>query len=436
MYDKSDKNIDKNIFNQLMKEKLEEYKAPVDEKCWEEIQLRLQPPAKKKTIPLWTWFSGAAVAIAIILIVMPPLGRMENNLVVDNVAAPMLKPITGDDTVVADVYENTEEAVTNIIATPSNQKNVIIAASYVKKESVPHKNEEKEVVASSSSTPDLINYDIAVEENQEIIVVGTDTETSSELKEESVSPKKDTDILPENPYKDWKSPKKKKESNWQIAMNMGSGGNLNSNAVEKIPLKNNSMVGFDEQSGFDKNHVKSETLSKYSEEHFSDVVHYPAISAGLTVRKDFNRYLALESGLVYSYLYSEYENKGVERREANLKMHYLGIPLNGVVYAINGTRWNLYASIGAMVEKGIWSSYSKTVYLGDKPESKTESEAIDGLQWSLNASIGLSYRFIDNFSFYLEPKVTCYLDNNQPLSARTQNPFSVGLNAGLRYTIN
>ncbi|MBP1664644.1 MAG: outer membrane protein beta-barrel domain, partial [Bacteroidetes bacterium] len=57
---------------------------------------------------------------------------------------------------------------------------------------------------------------------------------------------------------------------------------------------------------------------------------------------------------------------------------------------------------------------------------------IEGLQWSLNTGLGVNYKIQKDLSLFFEPKMTFYLDNNQPMSARTENPLVIGLNGGLR----
>jgi predicted porin len=87
-----------------------------------------------------------------------------------------------------------------------------------------------------------------------------------------------------------------------------------------------------------------------------------------------------------------------------------------------------------MLEKGLLSHYSQNRYEGNVRINTVSDEKIDGLQWSLNTSFGVDYKLIKNYSIYLEPKVSYYLKNNQPMSARTENPLIIGFNAGIRYS--
>jgi len=91
-----------------------------------------------------------------------------------------------------------------------------------------------------------------------------------------------------------------------------------------------------------------------------------------------------------------------------------------------------------MVEKGLLSHYVQNTYSISNGEGTptVSNEQIRGLQWSIHAALGLSYRFNRGYSIFLEPRVSYYLDNNQPFNVRTEHPFVPGINIGLRHTWN
>jgi hypothetical protein len=106
------------------------------------------------------------------------------------------------------------------------------------------------------------------------------------------------------------------------------------------------------------------------------------------------------------------------------------------MYPYSRSRWNIYVSAGGMVEKGLFSHYVQNTYSGTNKTVTTSNELIRGLQWSVQAAIGLSYRFNQDYSLFLEPKIIYYLDNNQPFSVRVdaEHPIIPGVNIGLRHT--
>lgn len=170
-----------------------------------------------------------------------------------------------------------------------------------------------------------------------------------------------------------------------------------------------------------------------SPEDFPDADYLPPLSFGLTVRKRLTSRIGIETGLVYTYLASRFVRSDVPRVEARQELHYLGVPLNVVVDLYNRSRWELYIMGGGMAEKGLRSVYSVTGYQLYDIVSRTERKRVNGLQWSLNASVGVSYRFYRSWSFYLEPRFSYYFDTNQPASIRTDKPLGFGLGGGIRY---
>ena len=104
-----------------------------------------------------------------------------------------------------------------------------------------------------------------------------------------------------------------------------------------------------------------------------------------------------------------------------------------VVKIWGNSKWKVYGSAGGMVEKGLRSIYIQEQHFGNQIITTTASTKIDGLQWSLNATIGGAYRLSDGIDVYFEPKCSYFFDNDQPLSIRTDRKLSGGIEGGLRF---
>lgn len=172
-----------------------------------------------------------------------------------------------------------------------------------------------------------------------------------------------------------------------------------------------------------------------SEDNITDKQYAIPLSFGITVRKKLNKTLGIETGLVYTYLSTDLEISGKNYREATLKLHYLGIPARLIVNIWDNGSWNVYASGGGMVEKGLQSIYKPTNFHLNKSEEGgwKEKDHISGLQWSLNGGMGLSYRLYKEMNLFLEPGFSYYFDCNQPISKRTEDPLNFDLRIGVRY---
>lgn len=138
--------------------------------------------------------------------------------------------------------------------------------------------------------------------------------------------------------------------------------------------------------------------------------HKLPISAGISVRKELSNLVSLESGLTYTLLDTDRQQK----------LHYLGIPLKANIALSSGKHLDVYASGGAMVEKCIAASNVSTP---------------DALQLSLTASLGLQYNLTDRLSLYAEPTLSYHFDDGSPVNTiRKEHPLNFNLLCGVRMT--
>lgn len=413
-------------FSELIRQKVENHTMPVDADCWDEIELRMNP----KRWPIAWWLAGSAAAAAILLILLFfPYGKDESlyleavqtNEFIDFIPSPTQLGKDKEDQTVKKKIERQ-----NITIKKSTGSVQLISQQASKTIS------EKD---GSSGTTQTVENSLLMIDSVQLATIGnsltiadpddepdqlvTDS-VPSRMKKEIRKEEKPTKILIE---------KTKKQDKWLLAVSFSSGGS--------------SSIGGEAQKGYDFLSSLPPALedasspedygSKFlSYEEFSSVNHSMPISFGLSVRKNLNDRIGVEAGLMYTYLSSKFNNSGHAR--AKQELHYLGIPVNVVVYIWNNPNWSIYASAGGMAEKGLRMNLTQSVYQGNNPPSELSvKESIDGLQWSINASIGISYKFYQNWGLYFEPRYSYFFDNNQPFSIRTENSQTFGLSAGLRY---
>lgn len=240
-------------------------------------------------------------------------------------------------------------------------------------------------------------------------------------------------------YKEEKERKtEKKSGKWLLATTVGTGGrpsllptglDASSNDPSYDMNTGNSL-----RPGYpgDMN-TSGKPIPSVSPGQYTDADYAPTLSFGFMVRKNLNKRLALESGLVYSYLYTKLYGLPNMSGNAKLGLHYLGLPVNLVVNLWDDKRWNVYVSGGPMMEKGLRSVFRQEIGRYGSNNSISETGGIDGLQWSLNLSAGAAYRFLPDWSLYLEPRFSYYFDNNQPRSIRTDKSSVIGISAGVRF---
>jgi hypothetical protein len=409
-------NNNRDNFSKIIKDKLANYTLPVDDNLYEEIEARLN---KKSSRPhLWSWISGisTAAAIALLILLLAPKEKMNNY----ETASPLSDP---------------EKTIREVIPSEKFSRPASPPVALVEK-----------MLQSSGTVPKYAENNVAPEPE-----VKAEKPTEEILKDnnellEKPKGKETAKLFPDDKFTNEEPVRiKKRKKQKSIGISLGSGGNLL--ATNKEGVIHNSPVNeyFGLQSNFLPASEKSNIVlnaprylanSLFSTEDFTHINYYPPLSFGLMLRKELNTTFSIESGIVYSFLQSKFSNT-IPKREAQLQLHYLGIPvnLNTTILGNRFTKWNLYLSLGGMVEKGILSHYSQTYYTDNTAsESIYSNKKIDGLQWSLTVAPGVDYKLNKTYSIYLEPKLNYYFDNNQPVSSRTEHPWVLSVNAGFRFT--
>jgi hypothetical protein len=424
--------------------KLNNHRLPIDESYWVEMEGRLRNN-QKKLIPLWIWLAGVGVAASL-------------------AALLIIQVFSGDNESLGTQMEQVEhkEHKENNVDNVDNEQVIGTQMTQIAQISADRKKSIKSVKSvqstpSLSSLPSLSSIPPLHDEIPAGPAQDTIIQNQYELKLQH-----NNFLIAQNQPQLPKALQKNKKS-WQIAAAFGSGAsNLGGDFTF---LNDNAAYLYNFSSGFNHSENKLRTdnynpdsptqsgsmraddIPSFDEifQDFPEVNHLPPLSFGLTVRRNFNKHLAIETGLTYSFLQSKFrESNERQYRQATLKLHYLGIPFNAVAYLLNKPQWNLYFSLGGTVEKGILldyvqqTSYHPQYYRDNNPPVYTVSlqDDIPGLQCSFHTSLGIGYKFYRDLSIYLEPRLIYYFKNNQPESVRTEIPFQVGLNAGLRFEFN
>jgi len=426
-----DNNINKNqpdAFSEMFRQKLENHQLPVDKKVWTEIESRLKPKRKKI---VWMWIPIGSAAVLALLFTIRQLTESPSNLAhqVQNTSQKVemisnavltdqsdIKPATDNK----NYQDNNQMNKTNLASLTSNKsvtktrpKPINVTVETYNHNYEMATNQQSEIDTNKKSEKDTAN-NVTAENKVNGIANAKITENLNQLQ-----------MVASNNEPEKKS---KNKNSWLLAASYGSGG-----------TNTNSLFGRSDML-FDKgveSLVSAATTynSILTPSDFTNIVHSPPVSFGLIVRKNLNKTLSVESGLLYTYLLSTYDNQGMQRSDAKLHLHYVGIPVNLVARVWHNTKWEIYVASGGTIEKGLLSNYIQNQYFGNQTYTTTVQQKIDGFQWSLNASMGATYKLQQKIGIYFEPKLSYYLNNNQPISARTEQPFIIGFNAGLRFEL-
>lgn len=422
-------------FSELIKQKLEGHQMPVDADVWKQLEDKLH---KKRRKPILWWFvTGSAAMLALLLSIQPLVDEKTNQLSFEQIEKENIP-----DNKLSEPKDKIER---------KNEKPTTVEYAKVQEEQDLSIKQEKQVKTSSlnKKLENNLSEERQTEENKtdnSIVSRKTDVNTTNSEKTNSNEARKSTiveaspdsisiskknikklDELPAVDSKDYSEPKPKKKRDWLLAAAFGSGGSSSVASPNDMFL---AEIG-------DRNLVKAATT--YTRILTADDFSYKSFSAplsfGLTVRKEITNHLDVETGLVYTYLSTSFEENGISHYDASLSLHYLGIPVNLIVPVWKDKKWEVYFSGGGMVEKGLRSIYIQNEYIGSQIITTDARTKIDGFQWSANATLGGMYNLYRNIGIYFEPKFSYYFDNDQPISARTDQPVVFGLTAGVRFKL-
>jgi hypothetical protein len=417
-----------NGFEGLIRSKLEDYRTPVSPDQWDAIEKSLIRRKHTRYFYTATGIVAAAVVLFLVTLYLPKNdnGNWQDAPQQNVVSETTPSTIQSEDS--EQVAETTEQQQQQSPQQPTEQeKSVsnpestfaamnIVAVQVGKDELHPEDPPVKEKLTIVPKTVSDVSINISLSNklqlpnNMRLTIPenkktdnGDDTGTSDNKRLAGIESKPD-------------------DRGWSFSVNFSAGGyqnvnetKKNSNLIVAAPILTSSG-----SSDFIKNKYKNEIMVP---DNANSQYGLP-LSAKFIVRKDLNSRWAIESGLSYTYLPTKYKwNKNT----VNQHLHYLGIPLNVVYYAVSKPKWNVYASAGGMVEKGVYS------YI-DRSDDVDARIKMKGLQWSVNGSIGTTYKLYKGLGIFFEPQFGYFFDSGQPESMRTEWPISFGVGVGLRFS--
>ena len=164
--------------------------------------------------------------------------------------------------------------------------------------------------------------------------------------------------------------------------------------------------------------------------------HYMPVNFSLALKYRLNSRFALETGLSYSRLKSEFEmgSNGNTINEQQT-IHYLGIPLKGTYNIFSRQAWNLYGSLGVTAEIPLYSPLNTSYYLHGLLEATDKTTIRAPWQWSLGTGLGLQYNVTPSIGLFAEPSLQYYIPTKSDIETyRTEHPFNFSLPIGIRFT--
>lgn len=423
-----------------IRNRMEDYSEPLPAGLWEKIDSEISAP---KVIPLWKrWQSVAAAAVVVIAVSTLSVWYWGNDKSLKDANLAGVTNIENDENIeqlsdlIKDGVIKNPEATVQVTADNAVSEKLKPVSGKVQS--------ENEIMTLSSFEQQTIDNDELKKEDKET----PKTEENVRSKEKRINMMKaDRETLKRNASYMAMAGEKRKSGRNDLELGVMAGnipysssnsfGGMSrlSSAPKSLSSVNNSVVGEISDASATYSQVLFNNMDK---ETYTDVKHHVPVTVGVSVKWNLNDKWALESGLNYTYLYSELRSGANSYIEDKQKLHYVGIPLKVQRSIWNNSIFSLYASAGGMMEKCV-SGTVETVYVDGNTKKNQEREDLDvkPLQFSVLASLGVQANFNKHLSLYLEPGMIYYFDDNTDiLTIRKDKPFNFNLQLGLRFNIN
>lgn len=437
-----DKYIDKpDDFSRKVGVKLREHQMPVDSGVWDSLTERF-PSSKKPVFIYWSWAAAGIAAMALVLLFLFNPLVDEPLLTEHSQPKKQIQQEAVVPEVISDETDNRTDKELDLRQKPTETTGLAEASKPIEREKSTEITKPEEVMIPERTTkPDVTGVLAATVKLEEFSapertpypgeIVKTDTVGFPE-QEPPVEELLREEFLAEN---DLSSPVQKQQGVRSLIAALGSGGtpldfSLGSYDAD-YPQYDHHFPGgeFNDGNGLG----SGADYNVLNPGDYTEVVHRLPVSISLTADFPVAKDMSLETGLSYTYLFSRYRRNDDFIYRGTLRQHYIGIPVNLRYTVWQNDAWNVYLLGGGSVEKGLRSVYKQEIeHNGGIVYHTNLYSRIKGFQFSAQGGVGFSYRLQGNLSLFGEPRIVYYFKNNQPMSARTENPLIFGLNMGIR----
>ena len=163
--------------------------------------------------------------------------------------------------------------------------------------------------------------------------------------------------------------------------------------------------------------------------------HQLPISLQLSLSRQLNEQLSVETGLAYTLLKStNTTGSSAAYIQEQQRLHYLGIPLRMGWQLYSHAPLRLYTSAGVMMEVPIHSTLSVNHVNNCMNTYNTKEKLSVPLQWSTSLGLGLQYDITPHLGFYIEPSLQYFFNDGSDIKTyRTEHRFSITLPIGIRF---
>lgn len=435
-----------NAWENEIHRRLADHEAVPPAMGWEKLETALQKPVripfyKKGGFYVRAISAAACVAVAGLLVV---------EALDEEVSAPIqqlatVQPATKESLKVSPTrpLASTSEVPADEQAVATGRAKAMASSSTLAKAApVPTENVTEEMAAEDGAPISTFSLRRAVAPTEKKEVPSESTAPTQTEKDAEIENR----MLPSNAprvrevrKREFHSKRTSSSRRWSLALNGGTGGASTSyhkgyyNAPARsngFPFEGNTKGARDMDMLYALN-MNQDVQSKVS--------HKFPVQWGLGVRFELSPRWSVGTGLTYTRLDTDvFSGSESSFYVQNLRMHYVGIPLEVSYTYFKSRPFNGYITAGGLIEKCVKGDMNTTFHMGRDYKSSLEGQdnLAKGLwQGSVNLAAGFQLNVLEQVGVYCEPGVSYFIPDGSSLpSIRHDKPWQFNIQAGVRYT--
>jgi hypothetical protein len=417
-------NSDNEIKKQF-KSKFDDFKVPIPADGWDQIEESLNSIVvvqNNNVRRIWR-IAGSVAAIAVLIIgsllfLKPPIVQED---------AYISDATEKTSSVKADKSESVKQSSSSVIDKPTNEELFVTKSSNINKKVDFILGANKEIVLA-----EVLETLAEVQESYAQETASFDITDDKVIEEITLIIQEQEHLLAEQFVE---------RGNSDLILSFGGKGGLTSiyQSINTPMTLRSATVASDNQ--FLDESEKMLFQQNILKDNIAEMEHNQPVSFGVTVSKSIIEGLYLETGLVYSYLYSKSKNtSAILQNRQTQSLHYLGIPLNLNYNLFSLRNLNVYASLGGMIEKDVYGKFREEGE-GESIDDEMKSEFLRNEtisqrnpQLSVNAGLGLSYPLYRDLKLYGKIGGAYYFDaKNDFKTIYSDSKIVMDLSIGIRY---
>lgn len=391
-------------FDQIFRDKLQGFECEVDESLWDGISARLAANRRRKVFLRVVYGAVAAAACA-------ALGLFLFNG--NDVPSSQLQA--------APVVAEVESVVPQELDTPADAQDIPSIADQIKAlrsgnavaEVLPSEIVKAAVPVSEASSDDVQEVSaVEVEDSNE--PAQSNTVSSGQPSGNTYRTPTGTQLMDDYYlFEEEEISNRHTHSSISISSNVAGIAKQDGFVYQMSPSHSASVSG--RNSGY--------TVDEQTERSYSI-----PLSFGVQFRYPLAEKFSLGAGINYTYL--QYSFGGLINKEKfnniSSRQHYIGLTASAYYDFIQEGRLKVYGRAGGAVDKCI----SAHLVYGNS----FLSQDAEGVQWSVNAGVGLEYKIANPIALFIDPSASYYFDCGQLRSIRTEQPLMFSLEGGVRFS--